>query len=134
MLEPLTPLERRVHGRLEEAESVAAVLLGPIEREVGVLHEDIGLAFGRPKRDADTRRGRHLMAVDAIGLAERRADPPRQAHGIVRRLEILGDDGELIAAKPADEIGLAHILAKPRGDLGEQSIAGGVAERVVDRP
>ncbi len=30
-------LQRRIHGRLEEAEGVAAVLLGAVEREVGVL-------------------------------------------------------------------------------------------------
>ena len=75
---------------------------------------------------------RHLMAVDMIGLAERGADAARKPHGVLRRLEVLGDDGELVAAEPPDEIDLAHAFLQPRRDLREQRIAGGMAERVVD--
>jgi hypothetical protein len=67
-----------------------------------------------------------------IGLGERRADAARKPHGVLRRCEILGDDGELVPAQPADEVDLAHAFLQSRRDLGEQSIAGGVAERVVD--
>ena len=67
-----------------------------------------------------------------IGLAERGADAAREPHGILRRVDVLGDDGKLVAAQPADQVDFAHALLEPRRDLGEQSIAGGVAERVVD--
>jgi len=72
------------------------------------------------------------MAVHMIGRAERVADSAREPHGILGRIEILGDDGELVAAEAPDEINLAHTLLQPGRDLGQQRIAGGVAERVID--
>ena len=132
VLQPAPFLQGRVHGRLEEAESVAAVLLGAIEREVGVLEQRVGgLTVERADGDADAGRGRHLVAVDMIGLAERGADASRKPHGVFRRSEVLGDDGELVAAKTADQVDVAHALLEPCRDLLEQCIAGGMAERIV---
>jgi hypothetical protein len=54
-----------------------------------------------------------------IGLGERGADAACEPHGILRRFEILGDDGKLVAAKAPDQIDLAHTLFQPRRDFGE---------------
>jgi hypothetical protein len=67
-----------------------------------------------------------------IGLSERGADAAGKPHGILRRIEILGHDGEFVATQPADEIDLAGALLQPRRHLGEQRIAGSVTKRVVD--
>jgi hypothetical protein len=72
------------------------------------------------------------MAVHMVGLGERGANAACEPHGILRRFEILGDNGELVAAEAPDEIDLAHTLLQPGRDLGQQRIAGGVAERVID--
>jgi hypothetical protein len=105
VLQPPSLLQRGVHGRLEEAEGVAAVLLGAIEREVGVLQQRVGgFCVVLTDGDADARRGRHLVLVDMIGGAERRADAAGETHGVLGRFEILRDDGELVAAKAPDEI------------------------------
>ncbi len=51
------------------------------------------------------------MAVDMIGLTERGADAAGEPHGVLRRFEILGDDGKLVTAQAADEIDFAGALA-----------------------
>ena len=52
-LERLARLQAAVHLRLEEAEGVAALFLGPVERDVGVLQEAaglVGIALGQARR------------------------------------------------------------------------------------
>ena len=63
-----------------------------------------------------------------IGLAERGADAAGEPHGVLRRIEILGDNGELVTAQAADEIDLAGALFESGRDFGEQGIAGRVAK------
>jgi hypothetical protein len=89
VLEAAALLESGVHGRLEEAEGVAAVFLGPVEREIGALQQDIGrLTIEGPKRDADARRGRYLVAVDLIAGAERGANAARAHYEPIASTEI----------------------------------------------
>jgi hypothetical protein len=67
-----------------------------------------------------------------VSLAKRGADAASETHGVLGRLKVFGHDGELIAAKTADKIRLAYALPEPRRNLGQERIAGGVPERVVD--
>ncbi|ODS03010.1 hypothetical protein AUC71_12115 [Methyloceanibacter marginalis] len=125
-------LERRIHGRLEEAEGVAAVFLGAIKREIGVLQQCVvRLGVEGAQGNADAGRGCDLMAVHLVTGAQRIAEAAGKPHGILGRLDLLSDDGELVTAKPADEIDLSNIFLQARGDLLQQRIAGGMAERVV---
>ncbi len=58
-------LHARVHLDLEEAIEAAAVRLGPVEREVGVLHQGIRLvAVGRGQRDAGADADHDLVSVE----------------------------------------------------------------------
>ena len=45
---------------------------------------------------------------------------------------VLGQDRELVAAEPGDQVVVADEAADPLGDRDEQRVAGGVAEGVVD--
>lgn len=63
-----------------------------------MLQKRIGrLAVERADGDADACRAGHLVAVHMIGLSERGADAAGKPHGILRRIEILGHDGEFVA-------------------------------------
>ena len=57
-------------------------------------------------------------AVEALGVG----------HGRLRE-----DDGELVAADAAGDVGRADDVAEPLGRLGEHGVAGEVADPVVDR-
>jgi hypothetical protein len=69
-----------------------------------------GRAVERADGDADAGRGRNLVAIHTISLAERGEDAPREPHGVLRRVDVLGDDSKLVAAETADEIDVAHAL------------------------
>ena len=47
-------------------------------------------------------------------------------------LDAVEQDGELVAAQPCRHVGRAHGRVEPPGDGGQQLVAGGVTEMVVD--
>ena len=64
------------HGILEKAVGVAALGLGFIQREIGVLEEliHLGAVLGR-ERDADAGADIELMAVEIVGRRHRLEQP-----------------------------------------------------------
>ena len=84
--------------------------------------------------DADAGGDRDGVLADDVRHAQVAHQPlghrPRSAE--VRL--VIGQDGELVAAEPRDEVALAHEAADPLGHGDQQRVAGRVAERVVDRP
>ena len=116
-----------------EAEAVAAVLLGAIEREIGLNHHGIGPGdVGRVARYPDADRDMDLVALDDIGLGQDFSDLGRQR---ACRRQILGaalQDRKLVAAEARHDVGLADGIADAACDLPQQLIADGVAERIVD--
>ncbi len=71
------------------------------------------------------------MAVDHEGRADRRDDAPRERRdGLGLRGAVLRD-GELVPAQARDQVGVAYRGLQPRGDLPQQPVADGVAERIV---
>ena len=69
-------LHLHIHFRLKEAESAASIALGPVESQVTVPDQLVwDQAVRRCHGDADARPDDHLMAVDLVGLADRRDDP-----------------------------------------------------------
>ncbi len=127
-------LHARVHLGLEEPVGAAAVELGAVEGEVGVLEKPVGIRAVRGgQRHADARPDGEEMALDHVGPADQVDDPAGQslrAGGVVRtRLQ----DDELVAADPRHRIGGPHRRAQAIGDLLEERVADRVAEGVVDR-
>ena len=122
---------------VEQRQPVAAVLLGPVQRGVGGLHQ-----LGRP--GADVRPLHHAGAGrdhDAVA-----AEPDRPAHRGQRRLRaaaqlgaervlvagVLDEHHELVAAHPGHQVP-ADLGREPVGDGLQQLVADVVAEGVVDR-
>ena len=65
-------------------------------------------------------------------LVDRLGDALGDADRLVRAVELLADDEELVAAEPRHGVGRAHGVVEPRGERDEQVVAGPVAHRVVD--
>ena len=126
-------LRARIHAGLEEAIGAAAVRLGAVQREVGVLQQLVRIvAVLRRQRDADRDADHDLMVVDLV----RRRDHLDEAAGKGSRRGFLGapdlDHGELVAAEPRHGVARADGGLQPAADFLEQRIADGMAERVVD--
>ena len=132
-LERLARLQPGVHAGLEEAEGVAAFLLGAIERDVGVLQQPArDRAVERDQRDADAGGDQHLVAVEVERRGERLEHAAAELLRAVGLLETDLDDRELVAADAGDGIGLAHAGLQALGAALDQQVAGGMAQQVVD--
>ena len=128
-----TPLARcGIERGLEEAEYPAPVLLGTIQREVGILEQRVAVgAVVRADRDADAGPGSDLMPIDEQRAAHLIEDRLRQSARAIDIVMIGEDDRELVAAKPRDDC-IAGDTREDVAHLAEQSVADRVAERIVD--
>ena len=127
-------LGARVHSGLEEAIGAAAVRLGAVEREIGLLQQFVGVlaVLGR-QRDADADADDELVAADIVGRGNL-LDHVAGEHGHGRRLAIAAElhDREFVAAEPCHRVVLGDAFAEPAGDFLQQRVADRMAERVVD--
>ncbi len=107
------------------------VLLRPVHRLVGVLHQVCGgHGVERCDGDADAGLDPHRHRVEHERLADLRRDPLCHLRG-VPRIGVDQENGELVAADPRDEIRVAEAAHDARAELDQQLVAGGVTERVV---
>ncbi len=128
----------------KEAIDAAAQRLGPVHRHVGVAHEPVEVDIvARVHRDADADRNHHLLLAEKEGRVERVEQALSNEGGIVGTTDVLGDDGELVAAQAGDGertlfrgaghgVDLAQAARQHRGDLLQQAVASLVPEAVVD--
>ena len=119
---------------VEDLVAALAVALGRVHRDVGVAQQVLDDAVADlADRDADAR----LHVERLAGDLERLAHGGEHALGDLDRLRALADaleqDPELVAAEAGRGVAGAQAAAQALGDLDEQLVAGGVAERVVDR-
>ena len=132
-LEQTGAARHEVHLGGEEAAAVAPVGLRPVHRELGVLEQAIGrLAVGREQRDPDAGAGVELLAVEHERLAEAVDQTAGQRARLLGVADVGLQDHELVAAEPADRVGLAQAGMQALGRRLEQQIAAGQAEGVVD--
>jgi hypothetical protein len=123
---------RVVHLRREHGVAPLAGCLGLVEREVRVAHQVLGRLALVADDDADAGAGRHLGAVDVHGLGQHLDEAPGDLLAVRRRLDVLEQDGELVATQPGSGVALAQHGADALGRLAQQRVAGRVPERVVD--
>ena len=84
-LEQAGAARHQVHLRREEAAAVAAVRLGPVHRQLGVLEQPVGgLAIGREQRHADAGAGVELLAAEHERLPEAVDQAAREVARLVR--------------------------------------------------
>src|SRR5690606_15153029 len=94
----------RLHARLEEAEGGAALVLGAVERDAGVLEHLVARLLARDQRDADAATGDHLLAVEIERLGKTRQHAVRQRQGALWLVAVVPDDRELVAADPRQPV------------------------------
>ncbi len=114
-------------------DAIAAVLLGAIEREIGLNHHRVRPdRFRLVIRYADADRDMNFIAGDHVGLRE---DGRNLIGERARCACIIGiglQNRKLVPTDPGDDIVLANAGNGAGRDLPQQRIANGVAERVVD--
>ncbi len=122
-----------VHRRVVDDGAVAALVLGAVERHVGVAHDVGGAgAILVDHRDADGGADHDVVAGDRI----RRADGGDQPLGKPRHLDVVvadrGDHREFVAAQPRHQVVAAQRVRQAQRGVADQLVADVMAERVVD--
>ena len=132
-LEPAARLRLLVHGRLEQAKAVAALRLGAIKGEVGVLEQYVRVwPVLREQGDADAGGDMHLVAIELERGGERAQDLGRQGRGVGGLRELGLHQRELVAAEPGQGVAGPDRARDPAGHRAQQLVADRMAERVVD--
>jgi hypothetical protein len=122
-----------VHAGGVEPIAAAALLLGAIQREIGLGEQPLEFAAVlRADTDADAGADVHLVVVH-LERAAQRLDQ-RLGHGApdFGRTGIGHQHRELVAAQACDEVGIAHGAAHALRGLLQQRIAERMAEAIVD--
>jgi hypothetical protein len=131
--EQFTAGEVGVHRRVVDAGAVAALVLGAIERHIGVAQNIAGV-LDAAVDDGNADRSADIDAVPADD--EWRADRRENAFGYcLQRIIVRGaghDDGEFVTAEAGNEIVVAHGLTQAPRDVENELVADMVAERIVD--
>ena len=118
---------------LLEHQVAAATLLGGVHRDVGALDEllDSRAVLGRAG-DADAGVDLERQALDRERLAQLGEQPLGDGAGLVMRGQVGDQDAELVAAEAGDHLVLLERQPQSLGDLLQETVAGVMAERVVD--
>jgi hypothetical protein len=104
--------------------------LDPVEGHVGEALQVAGLGgVVREHRHPDRGARRDLAAIDRVRPGEQVQELLGAAGGVGG----VGDQGELVAAQPGHQFARAGGAAQPLAHLGQEEIAGVVAERVVEQ-
>ena len=124
----------RAHIRIEEAIAVAAGGFGAVERHVRHFQQAVGIgAVLRRQRNADAGADIDLVAIDVERLGEDLDDAiGKRAGGFALTGLAALNDGKFVAAEPCQHVGFPQQRLEPRRCLPQQSIARGMAKRIVD--
>ena len=123
----------RPHRRLEHLDAVAAVALGVIHGEFGVLEPLLGaLRLGVAERHADRAGEEDLAIVEGDRRAQRAADgfgKRGDARGVALRQN---DEAELIAGQPGERVLRLDQAPEPARQRQQDRVGERHADRVVD--
>jgi len=121
-----------VHAGVEDFEARLAAIFGAVHRRVGVAQNLLGAPIvRRVEGDAGAGGDDDLVAFEEHRLFDGSLDARGDGHGggLVDAVE---KDGELVAAEARGEVVGAQRRADAAADLAQQSVAGNVAERIID--
>ncbi|MNZ61870.1 hypothetical protein D3C78_799730 [compost metagenome] len=119
-----------LHADLENARPAGADSLGLIKRQVGTLEQFIRIDGAVRNGDADAGANFDLLLTQLVSAADLVDELGGKAAGGVL-VQIVGDDGEFVAAQTADHVIIAADGRKALRHGLKQRIARIVAERVV---
>lgn len=122
-----------VHVVGVELDIVAAALLGPIHRRVGVSQQgfDIAAILGK-QADADARGDHTLIVANLKRCFEHRQQLVREVHDAVFLTQVLQHADEFVTTDADDGVVLATTDQQPLGDGSQQGISGAMAQALVD--
>ncbi len=132
------PVDRLGQASIEQLDPPVADGLGGVHRGVGIAQQllgDVGrVAVVRhplPRGNPDACGQRHRARPELEGLGQRPQDPIGRGARLVGRC-LLEQEGELVAAEPADAVLRPRHRAEAGTHQPQQLVAGGVPEGVVD--
>ena len=122
------------HRGVEHHRARPALRLGAVHGGVGIPEQLLRLLVGRgAERDADAHRAEDLVTADLERLAGHLVDAIGHHRGVLRRLHVVEQDGELVAAVAGEGVALAQAGLEALAHLDEKLVADLVPEAVVDR-
>ena len=111
----------------------ASALLCPVHGHVGVAQQRLGsVVVGGGERDPGADGEEMLAAVQAHRAVDRCGKALGDLGHAARPVGVGADDDELVPAESRDRVGRAHSGRQPGRQGGQDRVAGGVTERVVD--
>jgi hypothetical protein len=123
----------RNHIRLKKPERTAALNLGHIQGDVGVVEKTIGGArFVAREIYANANADDDLVLADPIGLANRFDDASSKSRGVFWGAYSGLENNKFVATDAGNRVPVAHGLQEPRGHVAQQLVADVVSEHVVD--
>src|SRR5436305_14241567 len=118
---------------IEYLEATAAAVLRLVEGRVGVTDQGFRLILPVADRYADAGADEVLAAAEDERLGERAGQALRQPGRVHLAGDVLEQHRKLIPTEPRHRVPRPQSTLKPRRDGGQQHVAGGVAEAVVDQ-
>ena len=134
MLEPNPFFGSDLHLRIEVAEGGAAHRFRVIESQVGFANEIVdSIAINRAIGTANTQTDPDLHIVNHIGFADRGDHFFGQGFNGNPALGIVHHNRKLVSADTAYSTTITHNIGEPPRDCFQDSVALGMAERIIDR-
>ena len=129
------PVERLgVHLGVEQHRRADGVGLGAVERDLGLLEQVERLVRSAACRSRCPRLAPTETSVPSRsnGAPSGGLDPDRHALRLADAADRAQQDPELVRAEPRDGVGRTGRPDQPPADLGEEQVAGRVAQALVD--
>jgi hypothetical protein len=119
-------------GWVEPGVAAFAVGFGVVHGDVGVADEQVRGVGGVADGDADAGVDGHGDVVDGDGLLQGGDEALRDGVDGVVVGDVFDEDGELVAAESGGGVAGSQVAGEALADFGEERVAGGVAQPVVD--
>ena len=121
------------HGGVEDLVAVTAGVLGPVHGHIRVAQQQLRRRPGK-RTHGYPHAGREgqVGPLDVERLLERPHHPGGDARRLVVALDVLAQQGELVAAHASDSVARPEQLVQALGHRHQQAVAAVVAQALVE--